>query len=357
MSANPRYPSEAGLLQRAIEGDEVPAIEDVLHYLASHNANLHQMMQTCLHEVPGPGHWQALLECLAAGAAALPVRAQFSSGLAGRLLEYRQPPRGSKIERPLDLERLEASITEAFTHDESAEEGGVKDRLLRQAIFSESTRPAAACLLGRRGAAEVIPLLEELVFAQAQKTAAGVKLGAWALRAVEVLGALPDERCGPPLVRAMAFERGALHQAAKHALNNLGRRAERAWLEALHHSDAHMRWHAACGLSALGLADLDEMPDVLDNLAAGLCDPVEQVRWASGRALVQLDAAAVPAILRLITGQPLTETLRQTVYHVLHSLPSAHTRQRLEALLAALHTPGGGLEAPGMAQRLLREWE
>lgn len=361
MSANPHYPYEAELLARAVLEGDVQAIDDVLSYLGSSNADLRHIMLACLHDAPDGVVWKQMLFCIASsGWEALPGSLELRhSGVVRRLQQHRQ---GEPIEpdayRPLDVERVEQSIIEAFSLDQDENERSIKERILNQALHADSTRYAAAYLLALRNSIDMIPLLEEMIFLQPPHKGKKPQpeTGIWARRAIRALAELQDERCGPPLVRALAMERGSLHQEARRAISDLGHLAEPALLEALHHTDPHIRWHAACGLNALGIKDVTTAPDMLDTLAAGLYDDSQQVRWATARALAQLDAAAVPAILRALVHHPLTEPFRQAVHHTLHSLPSQKTQARLQELIDVLHQPGGNIEAPAVAQRLLSIW-
>jgi HEAT repeat protein len=106
---------------------------------------------------------------------------------------------------------------------------------------------------------------------------------------------LKDERCGPPLIKALALERGELHHAAHRALQDLGPLAESAWLEALHHPNDHVRWHAARGLGSIGNVRGALM------LAEGMRDKSELVRWATADVLAHMGAPAVPAVLTILS--------------------------------------------------------
>ena len=74
------------------------------------------------------------------------------------------------------------------------------------------------------------------------------------------------------------------------ALSELGICAEPALLQALHHPDNHVRWHAARLLGQIG------DPRAVDVLVTGLWDEDQQVRWATARVLANLDMPAVPAM-------------------------------------------------------------
>jgi HEAT repeat protein len=173
----------------------------------------------------------------------------------------------------------------------------------------------------------------------------------WRLRAVKALAALKDERCGPPLIKALATNRNNLHREARRALQSLGHLAKSAWLKALDHSDAHIRWHAARGLGELGDASYTYI------LAEGLLDENYAVRWATADVLAHLGKRGVPATLTILSQRKVTEQSRQAAYHALHGITSRRIQQLLKPLLYALRSPAASVEVPGIAQRLLLEWK
>ena len=116
----------------------------------------------------------------------------------------------------------------------------------------------------------------------------------------------------------------------RKALSELGICAEPALLQALHHQDNHVRWHAARLLGQIG------DPRAVDVLVTGLWDEDQQVRWATARVLANLDMPAVPAILEALSHQPLTEEFRQAAFHALHSMTNQATQAYLQPLLRVL---------------------
>lgn len=366
MIPSTHYAHEAELLARAVLEGDVQTIDDVLLYLGSSNSDLRLTMQACLHDAPDGVLWRQMLYCITAVAGDTPA---LVSAIARRLQQHR---RGEPIEpdayRPLDIERVDQSIIEAFTLDESESERAIKERILRQALLSPEIHYSAVYLLALRGWVEMIPLLEELIVAEqiSRQNLAGKKerySPLWQIRAVRALAAIHDERCGAALVHALALDHGQVHQEARRALDDLGFLAEPAWIEALHHPDPHIRWHAARGLSALSAESLLRDPQSLRNsssvtmLAAGLFDENQAVRWATARALAALDEAGVPAILTVLTQHELTDPFRQAAYYALRSMQNPQTQIRLAPLLPLLQRSGDKAAVPSIARRLLDEWD
>jgi HEAT repeat protein len=168
---------------------------------------------------------------------------------------------------------------------------------------------------------------------------------------VEALAAINDPSCGPPLLKALAGGHGELHRAASCALRDLGDSATDILIEALNHPDSHVRWHAAHALGQIG------NPRGIETLVEGLHDEHPAVRWATASVLANLDAQAIPTILRALIRIPMTEPFRQAVYHALHAMPSHHTRLYLQPLLEALQGPASSVQGPAIAQKMLAEWK
>ena len=342
----PRYADQAEILKRAIAGD-IEAVNTTLIYLTSNNSNLRRMMQAALHDQRQPQIWRCLLGLL-------------SLGLWGDIESLYSDP--ANFEREINAwlnvdwheDRFHA-LAEAFAVDESEAERSLKDDILKSALFNSSEmrnldplsstmqnfQYASAYLLGLRGHTEVISVLDEII-----------DLGdlGWKLLAVQALAALHDRRCGNPLVKALATGRGILHQEARRALCDLGHLAEEAWVEALHHSDGHIRWHAARALSQIG------DPQAVGILAEGLHDPSHAVRWTTARVLASMDSPAIPCILHLVAHHPLDEPFRQACYHALHAMPSQRTQEYLRPLLEALSSSTASVQAPRLAYVMLQEW-
>jgi HEAT repeat protein len=321
---------ETRLLIQALAGD-IHAVDKLLQYLGSSNPNIRKIMLDSILSFNQPDLYHHLLVCLAQGEWEI----QTASGLVLRC---------SRRSEPLHADRIEDSIIELFSQTHLPEQVTIIEDILSQALHAHTARlrHAAAYLFACRGNSRVLPQLEEVI------EHAGL---IWKIRTVRILVDLDDPRCGLLLVKALSMQPQALHEEARRALCELGARADAAWISALNHPDSHIRWHAARGLGEIG----DER--AIEILAAGLMDENHAVRWATARVLARLDAAAVPAILDLISCNPLTEPLRQAAYHALHAMNSQQTQDRLEPLLIALHSQSANIGAPGIARRLLSAWQ
>lgn len=331
--------AESGLLQRVAEGD-LQAAAQVLSYLTSNLADLRAIMQKNIHEARNGHIWRCLLAYLATskwgdwdplGKASLEQL---------RPLKWDEPRAGAAAQ----------AIAELFVVDMNEAEGKRKELILIRAL--NAPRPicfAAAWLLGLRGNPEAIPILNEIITGGDDPTRAADE--SWQLRAVEALATLGDARGAPALLVALTNNRGAVHRLASRALRELGPAAEDVLQMALQHPDSHIRWHAARGLGQIGNLR------GIQTLVEGLRDEHPAVRWATASTLADLDAQAIPFILRFLIDQPLSEPVRQAVYHALHAMPTPSTRQYLQPLLEALRGQSAAVHAPVIAQRMLAEWK
>jgi HEAT repeat protein len=319
-----RHPTEAELLEQALKGDD-PAVNKVFLYLSASNPHLRQIMQEAIHDVGGAELWKHLLSCLGAHC----------------WEDHRDSDR--RVDQEAS-QRIDQSIAEVFSQDEYEDEGNLKEAVLHEALNDKRTeiRYAAAYLLGLRGDKEMIPLLEEIL---------DTAVKSWKVRAVRALAVIQDERCGPPLIKGLAMDRGTVHNECKEALIKMGPLMEKAWVDALNHPDSRIRWYAA-----RGLGDPTEVRSV-QVLAEGLMDENREVRWASADTLARIGPPGIPATLAVISRANLTTQSRMAAYHALHGVSSRRLRDRLKPLLEALQSPSGCVEAPAIAQHLLSEWE
>lgn len=282
-------------------------------------------MQRAMHELSDPALWRHMLRCLAV-----------HCWEDRQDTEYRASAEASQ--------RIDQSIAEVFVEDEAPREAQDKECVLREALGESDrfVRYAAAYLLGLRKDAAVIPNLAQMV-EEAPKS--------WQVRAVRALGAIGDERCAMPLIRALAMGKGALHSEARQALQKLGRLVEPAWQQALSSPEPRIRWQAA-----RGLGDPRHVRS-LEILAEGLLDSDPEVRWETSDALARLGDRAIPVTLEILRRGPASKPLRQAVYHVLSSVACRASRQQLAPLLEILCGPARGELVSEVAGRLLQAWE
>ncbi len=331
--------AEVGLLQRAAEGD-LRAAAQILGYLTSNLADLRAIMQKTIHQARNGQIWRCLLAYLATGMWGDWDPLGKASLDQLRPLKWKEPKPGAAAQ----------AIAELFVVDMDEAEGKRKELVLIRALRApQPIHFAAAWLLGLRGNAEAIPVLEEMITGGEDPARAADE--SWQLRAIEALATLGDARGAPALLVALTNNRGAVHRLASRALRELGPAAEDVLQIALQHPDSHIRWHAARGLGQIGNLR------GIQTLVEGLRDDHPAVRWATASTLADLDAQAIPFILRFLIDQPLSEPVRQAVYHALHAMPSASTRQYLQPLLEALRGQSAAVHAPVIAQRMLAEWK
>ena len=318
-----RHPTEAKTLRRALDGD-INSANSVLRYLGA-NPDLCLIMQETIYDINDSRVWSRLLHFLAFGC------------WQGQHI-YPQPVNAAASQR------IDRSIAEIFIQDVENNGSDAREVILLEALKSEEPqlRQAAAYLLGLRGDRKAIPYLDETIDKGTKR---------WQLLAVKALASLKDESCGPPLIKALVINRDKIHRKARWALQGLGHLAEPAWLQALDHPDAHIRWHAARGLGELGDASYANI------IAEGLFDENYAVRWATADVLARLGSQAVPVTLTMLSQRNLTEQSRQAANHALHGITSRRVQQRLTPLLDALHSPAASVEVPAIAQRLLMEWD
>lgn len=334
-----RLSAETQKLQRAARGD-LKAAAGVMSYLTSSIRDLRVLMQTALHETGDEQIWRCLLTWLA-----LSIWGDWTQAETTPLhpLSWQESVQGATAH----------AIIEAYTSDHIDAERVLKQRVLQQGLASSGRiQQAAACLLGLRGDVNALPILEQIILDATQiPLKRRGPAGDWSILAIEALAAIDDPRCGPPLMRALAEGHGELHRAANRALRDLGGTVADTIVKALNHTDSHVRWHAARALGQLG------NPIGIETLVEGLHDDHPAVRWATASVLANLDAQALPYILRALIRRPMSEPYRQAVYHALHAMPSHHTRIYLQPLLESLQGSASGVQAPAIAQKMLAEWK
>jgi HEAT repeat protein len=319
-----RYPTEAKLLNHALNGD-VKALKCILYYLSSSNPILCQIMQKAVHDLKDPRIWNQLLRYLA-------------------LRQWNEQITHDECFGLDALERIDQAIIEVFTQDERGWEKCEKESALMVGLNESDLLMQQACayLLALRGDVQAIPFLADTVKNGTRN---------WQLRAIKALEFLNRERCAQPLLTALFMNRDELHREACRALHNLGQLARPAWVNALNHPDKHIRWEAAHGLGQIGDAR------AVDILAEGLLDENYAIRWATVDVLVHLGARTIPSVLTILSRCTLNELSRQAAYHALHGILSASTHERIKPLLDALKGPVPDIEARTIAQRLLLEWK
>ena len=323
-SLSVHYPVEAKLLTCALNGD-AKAVNRILYYLSSSNPILCQIMQKAIHDLNDSRIWNQLLHFLA-------------------LHRWNEQINHDQCFDSDTSERIDQAIIEIFMQDEHKWEKSEKDNALMTCLNTPDslTQQASAYLLALRGSTQAIPVLADTVRNGTKK---------WQLRAIKALASLNDPRCAHPLLVALIMNEDELHREACRALHNLGHLAKPAWVNALNHPDRHIRWEAARGLGQLG--DIR----ALDILAEGLLDENYAVRWATVDALAQLGVHAIPAILTILSRDPVNELTRQAAYFALQGIRSDNIQEYIKPLLDVLHEPSVSSEVPTIAQRLLLEWD
>jgi HEAT repeat protein len=134
------------------------------------------------------------------------------------------------------------------------------------------------------------------------------------------------------LIDGLHDENGWQRQKARLALVHIGRPAVPALIAALRDANSHARWQAA-----EALAEIHD-PTAAEELVHALKDEDLGVRWAASRALIALDRAALPALLRALMVDFASPRLRQGAHHILHTLKYAgHLRPEEVRLFNMLH--------------------
>ena len=211
-----RHTTETKMLRHAMDGD-TQAANKFLLYLSSVNPHLCQIMQETIHDLDDNRIWRYLLHCLA-------------------LHRWNDQIDCNRRSDKNASERIDQSVIEVFTQDQTDWEIPMKDAALQKALEDPEplVRYASAYLLGLRGDLRAIPVLTEIVENGTKE---------WQLRAVKALAVLKDALCGPPLLKLLVTGRGELHREAGRALRSLGELANSTWLELLDHPNNHIRWH------------------------------------------------------------------------------------------------------------------
>ena len=318
-----RYSPESELLNKALGADKL-AIESTIEQLSSAYPGIRQRMLDAVHQSAESQLWTHLFNCFAVGqwSEEHPLVIMDATGAA---------------------QRLHVAIVDAYLEDRSSNETEIKNTLLRQ--FSAAEEPiqryAAAYLAGLRGDASALPVLKEALESEKHL---------WQLRSIQALSAIHDRRSADLLVGVMIREHEKFHQEARHSLAELGELAEIAWLEALEHTDPHIRWHAARGLAEVGNTS------ALPVLADGLCDENKTVRWVSSELLGRVGSRAIPDILKVIRNIPFSDECRQSAFHALRSIKNYRASECIKPLVSALSSPATKQIAQIIASRLLDDW-
>jgi HEAT repeat protein len=316
-------------VRRALTGDR-GAFNTLLRQLSSNNPWLQDMITEVIYDCDEPVLWLGLL-----------------TGLAVRSWEL--DGAGAHGLTPEAERRMEEAVIRLFTVDKTETAAGTTGTAPKLAAVREAladpdrrVRGFAAVILARRGDASGLADLQ----AAATGGAADERR-----RAVPALGKVDDERAAWILIEVLAGADEELQWAAVQALDELRELALPALLAALAHNQEHVRWHAVRALGTI--AD----PDTARVLARTLADSEYRVRWAAADALVNLGPEAVPAILECLTHlMPVDDSLHAARY-ALHRIGPHHMQAWLDPLLHALNGSAAPAEAPGVAYRLLREWQ
>lgn len=319
-----RHPIEVDQLLRGLQYDS-KAVNIFLRYLSSTNPRLCKRQQEAIHDLNDPRLWHHLLCYLA-------IR---------RWDDLRVFDRSSD---PKDLERIDQAIIEVFVQDEYQQECPIKDAVLHEALDDQSLplRQAAACVLGQRNDSRAIPMLAEIIQKGSLK---------WKIRAVRALASLNEKACAQPLMDALVMDRGQLHREARRALQILGEQAAPVYVEALDHSDSHIRWEAARGLGEIGDTR------AATTLAKGLFDESYLVRWASADVLAQMGECGVRATLDILSRNELEDLSRQSAIRALSGPKPQEMHDHIYPLLKCLRGAQGSFCAPQLAKQILIDWD
>lgn len=134
------------------------------------------------------------------------------------------------------------------------------------------------------------------------------------------------------LIGGLHDENGWQRQKARLALVHIGRPAVPALIATLRDDNSHARWQAVEALAEI------RDPTAAEELVHALKDEDLGVRWAASRALIALDRAALPALLRALMVDFASPRLRQGAHHILHTLKqTGHLRQEEVRLFNMLH--------------------
>ena len=319
-----RHPREAFEIQRAIVGgpDEIDLILDDL---CSANSQRCKVLQDAIRDLNDPLIWNYMLKYLA-------FYCWHENDDS-----FLQPKTSAK-------KVVGQAIIEVFIRDEWDCESEVKVDVLYKNLDSPQLkiRYSAAYLLGLRGDPASIPILSRII---------DVENKTWKLRSVEALSKINNEDCAVPLMKALIIDRGKIHREARRALRNLGPYAESVWSKALNHTDSHIRWEAAHGLSQIG----DSRAAL--TLAEGLLDENYVVRWTTANVLAQIGEDGVRSVFNILVKNELNETLRQSALHTLNRITSPELREKIKPLMDALLRSSSNELPSSIARGLLMEWE
>jgi HEAT repeat protein len=150
------------------------------------------------------------------------------------------------------------------------------------------------------------------------------------------------------LIVDLGSKDGLVRIRARRALVTIGKKAIPALEEALMSKDRWKRWEAAKALGQIGDAQATKA------LISALEDEMFDVRWLAAEGLISIGRPTLIPLLRKLTEEPDSLSLREGVHHVLHGINMGNLEEILLPVRNALEDIEAPLVVPFAAEAALK---
>jgi HEAT repeat protein len=154
------------------------------------------------------------------------------------------------------------------------------------------------------------------------------------------------------LIKVFAHKDGVERRKARIAIEEIGKPAVPALIQALSDKKPEVRWESA---RALGAIQDDRSAPAL---VQALMDVSFEIRWLAAEALIALEEKAIDPLMKALEQQSDSIDLQQGAHHVLHALERNHKLDEPTlAVLEAIRSMDPEVTVPGAAYEALKSRE
>jgi hypothetical protein len=159
-----------------------------------------------------------------------------------------------------------------------------------------------------------------------------------------------DELDLAPLFSALGSEDGTRREQARSRLVEIGPSVVEPLLALSKSEDDRVRWEATKALASI--ADPSAARGLVERL-----DDESDIRWIAAEGLRKLRAPGLREVLRSLTSDAGSPSLRAGAHHVLKDLPDESLRPIAAPVVAALEDPAAAARTPAAASSALEKLE